>query len=59
MLDEIENEVKQKERFLNDQAKKYVDMKEKYTWLVEYKYVLEKTKEIREKNVAGVYANSL
>ena len=52
LLDDFEAELIQSANFLNDQAKKYQDMKEKYSWLVEYKHVLAKSKEIQVRSLS-------
>ncbi len=51
LLDEFEADLLQSANFLNDQAKKYQDMKEKHLWLVEYKHVLAKSREIQAKSL--------
>jgi hypothetical protein len=39
------------EGFLRDQGKRYQEMKEKFTWLVEYKNVLIKSEEAKHTDV--------
>jgi V-type H+-transporting ATPase subunit a len=56
LLDEIETEVGKNAKFLKDQAQKYKEMYDKFLWLVKYKHILDKMKEVHAKNMMNTSA---
>ena len=46
LLDDYESELTGREAFLKEQSKKFQEMQEKRKWLIEYKHVLNKTREV-------------
>lgn len=56
LLDEIVAEVKANADFLKEQARRYKEMHEKYQWLIKYKYILNKLKEVQAKNKMEISA---
>jgi hypothetical protein len=45
-------ELEKKEKFLKQQGKTYGDMKNKFAWLIEYKNILTKLEEVKQRKTS-------